>query len=320
MSITAMLCASHSPLLYCYKKEPKDWAALQDNFRKRAEAVAEFEPELVIAFGSDHFNGFFLKMMPAFCIGLSAEAESDIGGFPGVLDVPGVLATDCVDYLRQNDVDVSVSYSMTIDHAFSQTIHNMTGAVDSYPLVPVFINSISKPYVPFRRSRILGEVVGRFVKTLEKRVLLLASGGMSHHPARYYPEPGQAEKAVAAWQLSGGENAASLARTEWLERLDRMHHEGAEMIARGERTAKDMRLNPEMDQAFLDILCAGDLEKFDDWEAENVIQEAGIGFMELHSWIAAAAAQHAAGGNKPVVDFYSVAPEIGIACGVVHAD
>ena len=42
--------------------------------------------------------------------------------------------------------------------------------------------------------------------------------------------------------------------------------------------------------------------------------------MELQTWIAAAAAHKAADGNMPVRDFYTVAPEIGIAAGVAHAD
>ena len=41
--------------------------------------------------------------------------------------------------------------------------------------------------------------------------------------------------------------------------------------------------------------------------------------MELHTWIAATAAHLAAGGESPGKDFYSVAPELGIAAGIVHA-
>jgi hypothetical protein len=42
--------------------------------------------------------------------------------------------------------------------------------------------------------------------------------------------------------------------------------EGAEMIVRGERTAKDMKLNQEADERFLDVFCAGRLEVFDTWD------------------------------------------------------
>ncbi len=315
-----LVCASHSPLLYCYAKEPEDWDALQQAFADRAKAIAEFDPELIFAFGSDHFNGFFLNNMPAFCVGLNAEAAGDIGGFAGPVNVPEDTALACSEYLRANDIDAAVSYRMTIDHAFSQTINNLSGSLTVRPTIPIFINCITKPFVPFRRTRMLGEVIGRFAGGLNRRVLFLASGGMSHHPTRYYPEPGQGEQAVEAWQLSGGADPASLTPAQWLERLDVMHHEGAQMIARGERTAADMRLNAESDRRFLDVITGNRLEEYDQWDQDRLVAEGGIGSMELQTWVAAAAAHKCAGGNAPVLDFYSVAPEIGIAAGVVHAD
>ena len=141
---TSLICASHSPLLYCYAREPEDWDGLQQAFAARAQAIAEFDPELVIAFGSDHFNGFFLNTMPAFCVGVSAEATTDIGGFAGPLNVPEETAISCVEYLRANDIDAAVSYSMTVDHAFSQTITIMLGSLTARPVIPVFINCITK--------------------------------------------------------------------------------------------------------------------------------------------------------------------------------
>lgn len=317
---TSLICASHSPLLYCYAKQPTDWDLMQKAYEDRAKAIKIFDPELVIAFGSDHFNGFFLKLMPSFCIGIKANAAEDIGGFSGKLNVPSSTAIEIIDYLRINDIDPAASIDMTIDHAFSQTIHTMCGDLQSKPVVPIFINCIAEPYVPFRRSRLMGEAVGKFIKTTNKRVLLLASGGLSHHPTRYYPEIDDGPEEVTAWQKSGGDDAESLTQEEWIQRLEIMHHEGAEMIAKGERTAKDMRLNKEADMQFIETLINFKLNDFDNWDQKKLIKEAGIGSMELHTWIAAAAAHKAAGGKKPVLDFYSVAPEIGIAAGVVHGD
>ena len=317
---TSMICASHSPLLYCFAKEPDDWDALQAAYRERERAAQAYDADLVIAFGADHFNGFFLKLMPAFCIGLKSSAVGDIGGFAGNLDVPKDVATDLVNYLRSEDLDPAVSTDMTIDHAFSQTIHNMLGGLDAKPVIPVFINAIAEPFVPFRRTRLLGEAVGRFAARTGKKVLFLASGGMSHNPRRYYPELGEGSPEITAWQLSGGDYPESLTHQQYLDLLEEMHHEGAGMIVRGERTAADMKLNAEADERFLEVFCDGRFEDFDGWDPHALVEEAGIGSMELHTWIAAGAAHRAAGGSAPVRDFYSVAPELGIACGITHAD
>lgn len=316
---TRLICASHSPLMYCYKKEPEHWDDLQAAFTEQKQAIEAFDPELVVAFGSDHFNGFFLRLMPAFCVGFKASAVGDIGGFPGTLDVPGELSAELVESLRSANIDPAVSYDMTVDHAFSQTIHLMLGGLDKKPLIPIFINCINKPFVPFSRSRMLGTAVGEWARQLNKRILFLASGGLSHHPTRYYPAWGDGEKAVAAWQLSGGDHPDSMTREQWLTRLDDMHHEGAEMIAAGTRTAKDMFLNAEADKQFLDVLESGKFDEFDHWDQDQMVSRAGIGSMEQHTWIAAACAHRACGGGPPQIRHYSVALEIGIAAGIAFA-
>jgi 2,3-dihydroxyphenylpropionate 1,2-dioxygenase len=316
---SALVCASHSPLLYCFDKAPEDWEAIQRGFKEARSFVEEFDPELVFVFGSDHFNGFFLNLMPSFCVGFSAEATADIGGFSGALDVPADIAFSAVEHLQSEGVDPAVSYQMTVDHAFSQTIELMMGSLNAVPTIPIFINCITKPFVPFKRTRLLGESLGRFAKGLNKRVLFLASGGMSHHPRRYYPVFGEAEESVTAWQLSGGRLKQSMSSQQWLDRLETMHEEGAKMITRGERTAADMRLSKESDDRFLDVLLGGRIKEFDSWNQDELVEQGGIGSMELQAWIAATAAHKEFGGSNPSLDLYSVAPEIGIACGIVHS-
>jgi 2,3-dihydroxyphenylpropionate 1,2-dioxygenase len=315
---TSLICASHSPLLYCFAKEPEDWQELQRTFGERAAAIQVFDPELVIAFGSDHFNGFFMKNMPRFCVGLQAEATGDIGGFAGPLHVPADWARLLHDHLTDRGFDPAISHRMTVDHAFSQTIHIMLGGLTARPVIPIFINCINRPFVAFQRTRLFGAAIGAFAESLNKRVLFLASGGMSHHPTRYYPPLGHPGDPVTAWQISGGDDPASLSRRQWLDRLYTMHHEGAQMIARGERTAAQMHLNADVDRRFLEVISRNDLEAYDTWDQDKLVEEGGIGIMELQTWIAGAAAHRAAGGGLPTVGFYSVAPEIGIAAGIVY--
>ena len=66
-------CLSHTPLKGCFDPEAaivKEVAGLVDTLRAEVEA---FGPEVIYLFWPDHLNGFFLDLMPQFCIGMAAE-------------------------------------------------------------------------------------------------------------------------------------------------------------------------------------------------------------------------------------------------------
>ena len=126
--------------------------------------------------------------MPSFCVGVEATALADVGGTPGRLDVPRAGAVAAVNALRNDDVDVAVSYSMDVDHGFSQVLQDLTGGVSAYPVLPVFVSCLQPPFVPFKRGRALGSAMARFVAGLEvERVLVLGTGGLSHNPEGLFP-------------------------------------------------------------------------------------------------------------------------------------
>lgn len=304
--------------MYCYARAPACHEATERLFAERAAAVRAFSPELVIIFGPDHFNGFFLQLMPPFCAGLRCRAVGDIGGFAGSLRVPEEHAVACIEQVREAGIDLAVSYDMTVDHGFSQTMVRILGALDAYPTIPIFVNGIAPPYVPFKRSRLLGQAIGCFAANLGERVLFLASGGMSHNPLRYYPRYGTGGEEVSRYQLTGG-HGTGLTSAQWLHRLDDMHREGAQMLVDGTRTRTDLKLNPTVDREFLGILTSGELARLDALDPAWLVEHAGIGFLELHTWSACAAAHAAAGGAPPTLDIYSEALEYGIAFGMVHA-
>ena len=311
-----LLCLPHSPILMCYAKEPPEHKAIQAAYAQQAAAVRAFDPELVILFGTDHYSGFHLDRMPATCIGLSCRAVNDIGGFPGRFDVPHADALDLIDHLRIQGFDPAVSHSMTVDHGFSQPAYRILGALDAFPVVPVFINVMAPPLQRFARSRRFGRALGSALTFRDRRVLLMGSGGMSHHPTRYFPLVGEGADEVTRWQLAG-ERGGTFTEAEWLERLRVMHLEGAEMLVDGSRTRQDICLNPEFDRFFLDVLTGGSLESFASWEPADVMAEAGVGSLELHTWIAAAAAHAEARGSRPQTAVYADTLEYGIGFGMV---
>src|SRR5690349_12253482 len=103
----ALCCMSHSPLLNL----PGPSAELLDDINAQlTEArafVADFDPELVVIFSPDHYNGFFYRLMPPFCIGSAATGVGDYGTHAGPLQVPAGVVNEMAAAVWDAGVDVS---------------------------------------------------------------------------------------------------------------------------------------------------------------------------------------------------------------------
>lgn len=314
-----LACASHAPLMYCYKRAPDAHQRVEDAFASVAERIAAFAPEIVFIFGPDHYTSLFQQLAPPFTIPTACEAVADIGGHPGTLDVPRDTALALIRFLAAEGVDAAVSHALRVDHGISQTLHRLNGDIARYPVVPIIFNTMTPPLPPFHRSRRLGELVGSFVRDHGLRALFMASGGLSHNPKVIFPDVGTGPENITSWQRKG--RASELMSAEaWYGHLDTMHHVAAQAFADGEITAEDCRFNERFDRRVIDILTSGAFTEMDDWQNEAVVEEAGIGAVEVHGWLAAAVAHQAAGGALPVCDVYEQTLEYGIAVGVMHGD
>src|SRR6185437_16421176 len=78
--------------------------------------------------------------------------------------------------------DVAISASMDVDHGTVQPLEKLFGTATARPVIPIFINSVATPLGPLHRCRTLGTAVGSYLATLNKRVLVVGSGGLSHDP------------------------------------------------------------------------------------------------------------------------------------------
>lgn len=304
--------------MYCSPSEPKAGEAIRDAFRARAEEVRDFAPEIIFAFGPDHYTSLFHKLAPPFCVGVRAQAVGDIGGHEGPLQVPTELAIECIEAVRDAGVDVAVSHDLKIDHGISQTLFRVAGGLAAYPTVPVAINIFTTPLPPFRRGRALGEAIGAFVARKGLRALFLGSGGLSHNPKPIFPAVGEGGALVDHHMTDGPGGDESLEK-QWLKRQYDIHIAAAQMLTDGRLTATDCMFNPELDRECMSLIVNGDLQAFDEWSPTELIRKAGIGSVELQCWIAACAAQHAARGAAPSIDLYEPVTEYGVAVGMIHA-
>jgi 2,3-dihydroxyphenylpropionate 1,2-dioxygenase len=309
----ALVTMSHSPLLE-YVDPPADVKAGVDAAFDAVRAfVTDFDPDLVINIGPDHYNGFFYDIMPPFCIGYDAVGVGDFGTQAGPLNVAADTARALTEFLMQEGIDMTVSLRMEVDHGAVQPMEIIYGDFTAKPVVPIFINSVAPPFTPLTRIRQLGEAIGRFASTelADQKVLLIGSGGLSHEPP--VPLIATATPEVRASLLGGGRHLTPEARDARQLRVIN----AAKDFAAGINVVKP--LAPEWDQELMRILASGDLSPIDAWTPDQMSEIAGNSSHEVRTWIAGYAALGAAGPYTVQYSFYQPIPEYIAGFGVTTA-
>ncbi len=305
-----LICCSHSPLMTTdvEESEPDVHASFFRELDSCAKELREFNPDLVVVFGPDHFNGFFYELMPAFCIGTAAVGTKDWHLESGPLRVPRELALSCIRFLQNKDFDLALSHDMRVDHGVTIPLYKLTGALNRYNVLPVFINCAADPRPSFRRARMFGEAIGEFLSDKDMRITIVGSGGLSHDP----PTP--------RLDLSPPDVAQRL-----IKRSVPSQEELDARESRVVRAARDMVIgkgpclppSEQWDRDFLDKFTSGQLDVFDTMIDSDIDRDAGFGAHELRTWVAAAAASHKLGEMRTQLKFYHLVPEWITGMGIV---
>lgn len=306
----AVCTMSHSPLMGENDPEPEVAAAVEAAFAQARAFVADFAPELVLLLGPDHYNGFFYDMMPPFCLGTGASSVGDYRTAAGPLPVDRDAAYTLVRHVLAEGVDLAYSERMFVDHGLAQPLEILFGGLDAMPVVPVFVNSVAEPLGPVSRVRLLGEALGRGAASLDRRVLIVGSGGLSHDPPVPRLEgaaPAVAERLIAGRNPTPEERAA---------REQRVYAAGRAFAA---GTATLAPLNPAWDRRLMALLAGGGFAEIDTWANEEFVAQAGHSGHEVRTWIAAYAALSTAGRYDVVSSFYHPIPEWIAGFGVTTA-
>lgn len=307
---TLLKCLSHTPLRGLNNPSEEIVAEVDAVLAQAREEVEAFDPELIILFAPDHYNGLFYDLMPPFVIATDAESVADYTSLPGKLSVDQETANDLAKYILNHDVDIAISHRLQVDHGCTQTLEEMTGSLTRYPVVPIIINSVAPPFSPYRRIRRLGEVVGDYVSKLNKRVLILGTGGLSHEP----PVPLLTESPEEVREfLIAGRNPTPEARQL------RQHRtiEAAKVYGREHCTLTP--LNESWDLAFIETLISGRVAEVDDYTIEDISRQAGRSAHEVRTWVAAFSAMGRIGPYQARQDYYKAINEWIAGYGVVSA-
>jgi 2,3-dihydroxyphenylpropionate 1,2-dioxygenase len=296
----AVVGLSHSPLIGKNDPAPEVLARVESALENARDFVRDFDPELVVLYAPDHYNGFFYKEMPPFCLATEAHAVGDFGSAAGPLSVDTDAAKRVAQGVLDRGVDLTVSARMSVDHGFVQPLEVLFGGITQAPVIPVFVNGVATPLGPVSRIRALGNAVGEAVADLDKRVLFLASGGLSHDP----PVP----------TLDGAPPRVADALIEGHPPTPEQRSKGEERVLASGRAYADgsttmIPINPTWDNLILDTMASGDLAAVDAWTVEWFGAEGGGSGHEVRTWIAAFASLAAAGPYEMTSRFYEAIPE-----------
>ncbi len=307
LSLVAM---SHTPLLHHVEVDPEVRKEVDTAFAAVRDAVRAVAPELIITIGPDHYNGFFYDTMPPFCLGLAAHGLGDYGTAEGALDVPGDIALDLAETVQHEDIDLTISRAMGLDHGAIQPLEVIFGGIDTIPTIPLFVNGVAAPFVPMRRIRRLGEAIGRWAARRPERILVIASGGLSHDPP--VPQWATASEEVRA-KLLDGRHPTPEARAAREQRVI----DTGKAFAAGEADILD--LNPEWDAEFLRLCREGEVATFDRYDTDEMARVAGNSSHEVRTWVTAFSAMSAVGEYAVDFEYYRPIPEYIAGFGVMTA-
>lgn len=299
----AFLGISHTPLMGLNPVPETVDRELKSAIAAARQQVQAFAPDLVVLVAPDHYNGFFNELMPPFCIGSEADSVGDYLSPAGPLNVDAEAAIALADLLMDEDFDIAVSRQMRVDHGFAQALQVMWGSLDTPPVLPIFLNAVAKPGIPrVRRCRALGEAVGRFLDTLERRTLLIGSGGLSHEPpvpTLAHPDPAVRQRITRRTEPTAAEIETKTQRVMAAGRA----------LAAGDSTMKP--LNPAWDLRWMDALAQGGpaLDALCKLTEDSIEREGGLSAHESKTWLVARSALPSDSALPCTLRHYQAIPE-----------
>jgi len=289
--IIGLVGISHSP--FAALLPPADSSAPGGRFladaARVASAVTRLAPDAVVVIGPDHFHANFYDVMPPFVLGVEeAEGFGDYGSRSGPLPVAAELAWPVRDGLAEAGFDLALSYALTVDHGVVQSYDMMCGAGAAgvgggvgagIPLVPLVVNTAAPPLPTMKRCLALGSALGAAIRAASfgGRVLLIASGGLSHWLPSNDPRDASVAAARRASVIHGRRDVRAFAAAR----------EPAVLAMAGDPNA---HVNREWDSWFLKQLSGRDLAPVADLGDAGLEENAGRGGHEIRTWLEGLAA------------------------------
>jgi 2,3-dihydroxyphenylpropionate 1,2-dioxygenase len=182
MLVGAFACAHTPQLLARPDTEDRELVLrVHAAFARVKRRLAELRPDALVVVAGDHIEAFFLGGVPALAVYAGTEAAGTFGPYRYRFAVHEPLARAIVEEGIERGFDLLYTQEAPLDYAFFVPLH-FTMPEPAPPIVPLHVNVYLPPQPTPRRCCEWGQAVGAIVGARPERVVLMASGGMSHFP------------------------------------------------------------------------------------------------------------------------------------------
>ena len=182
MLVGAFACAHTPQLLIRPPTEDRDLVLrVHAAFGRVKERLAALRPDVIAIIAGDHIEAFFLDAVPALAVYVGTECTGTFGPYRYRLPIHEPLARAILEQGVERGFDLLYTQAARLDYAFYVPLH-FTMPEPAVPVVPLHVNVYLPPQPTPRRCHEWGAALGEMLRARPERVVLMASGGMSHFP------------------------------------------------------------------------------------------------------------------------------------------
>jgi protocatechuate 4,5-dioxygenase, beta chain len=169
------------------------WRPWYDGTRPVKRWLADAGVTRMVIIYNDHMNYFDLKTYPTFAVGMAEHFPQADEGY-GLRPYPGVdgdpeFSWPIVRSLVRDGFDLTFCQELELDHGVYSWLPYLTDAPWPFKALPIAVNMLMQPVPTPERLAQLGRSLKRAIESdgRDERVLVLATGGMSHqiHGTRF---------------------------------------------------------------------------------------------------------------------------------------
>ena len=225
VKIVGAFGCSHAPQILVQPKVSEEYttqlARVHEALMEVGRRISSLNPDALIVFGSDHMESFFLDNYPQILIFTGDEVQGEMAGHKLVAKGHPELAKKLLFSLVEEGFDVCFSQELELDHPYLAPLTWITKTTNEVKLIPFHINSNVHPRPTARRCYELGKAIRKVLDRdhSDERVVLIATGGLSHYPGTpYYGKVDEEADRYVIEKLTNG-RGSELANldAEWLD-------------------------------------------------------------------------------------------------------